>query len=163
DETALRLDRGDRVSEREPARDLLLEEEADHLALAVALHLLGGDDRQRAVARELDGLERAAEAVVVGDRDRAETDRPRVIEGGGGAGGAPAASASSARRAVPSSAGTKIEASASSAARVGASRPRRERTRPTRRRGTYGRPDSVRVRSRTSSQPGSSSSILITL
>src|SRR4029450_9022501 len=31
-----------------------------------------GDDGQRAVARQLDGLERAAEGVVVGNRDRTE-------------------------------------------------------------------------------------------
>ena len=57
-----------------------LEEEADHLALAVGLHLLARDDDQVAVARELDRLERAAEDVVVGDRDRAEPVRLGVVE-----------------------------------------------------------------------------------
>ena len=72
DEPALLADRRDRVGERHPARDLLLEEEPDHLALVVGLDLLAGDHDQVAVAGELDGLERAAEDVVVGDRDRAE-------------------------------------------------------------------------------------------
>ena len=40
DDAALRLDRGDRLAELHPARDLLVQEEADHLALAVRLHLL---------------------------------------------------------------------------------------------------------------------------
>ena len=80
DEPALRADRGDRVGEGQPARDLLLEEEADHLALAVGLHLLAGDHGQLAAAGELGRLERAAEAVVVGDGDRAEPDRLGVVE-----------------------------------------------------------------------------------
>jgi hypothetical protein len=71
DDAALVVDRGDRVREREPSRDLLGQEEADHLALSVGLDLLAGDHRQRCVARELDSFERAAEDVVVGDRDRA--------------------------------------------------------------------------------------------
>jgi len=52
DEAALRPNGGDRVGEREAARDLLLEEEADHLALAVGLHLLAGDHGQAAAACE---------------------------------------------------------------------------------------------------------------
>ena len=80
DEAALLADRGERVGERHAARDLLLEEEPDHLALAVGLHLLARDDDQVAVARELDRLERAAEDVVVGDRDPAEPDRLRVVD-----------------------------------------------------------------------------------
>ena len=80
DEPALRLDRGDRVAERHPARDLLVQEEADHLALAVRLHLLAADDDDVAVARELDDLLRAGEDVVVGDRDRAEAFGLRVLE-----------------------------------------------------------------------------------
>ena len=63
-----------------PARDLLLQEEADHLALAVGLDLLAGDDDQLAAARLLDRLERAAEDVVVGDGDRAEALGLRVVE-----------------------------------------------------------------------------------
>ena len=46
DEPALRPDRGDRVGEGQAARDLLAQEEADHLALAVGLDLLAGDDRR---------------------------------------------------------------------------------------------------------------------
>jgi hypothetical protein len=80
DESALRADRRDRVGEREAARDLLFEEEADHLALPVGLHLLGGDDREPAAARERSGLGRSAEAVVVGDRDRPEPDRLGVVD-----------------------------------------------------------------------------------
>ena len=80
DEAALLADRGDRVGERQAAGDLLAEEEADHLALRVRLDLLAGDDDQLAVAGALDGLERAAEDVVVGDGDRAEAFRLGVVE-----------------------------------------------------------------------------------
>ena len=80
DEPALLSDRCDRVGEGHAARDLLLQEEPDHLALAVGLDLLAGNDDEVAVARELDRLERAAERVVVGDRDRAEPDLLRVVE-----------------------------------------------------------------------------------
>ena len=78
DEPALFADRGDRLAEAEPARDLVLEEEADHLALAVRLHLLAGDDDELAARRVVGCLERAAEDVVVGDRDRAEALAPRA-------------------------------------------------------------------------------------
>ncbi len=74
DEPALLADRLDRVPERHAARDLLLEEEPDHLALAVGLDLLAGNDDQLSAPRELDRLERAAEGVVVGDRDPSEPD-----------------------------------------------------------------------------------------
>ena len=80
DEPALLADGLDRLRERHPARDLLLEEEADHLALAVGLDLLAGDDDQVARVRAIDGFERAAERVVVGDRDAAEPDLLRVVE-----------------------------------------------------------------------------------
>src|SRR5207244_2412153 len=80
DEPVLLLDRGDRVRERESARDLLREEETDHLALAVGLDLLARDHGQRAAARALDRLERAAEAVVIGHRDRAETLGLRMVD-----------------------------------------------------------------------------------
>ena len=63
-----------------PARDLLVQEEPDHLALVVRLHLLAGDHDQVAPARLLDRLEGAAEDVVVGDRDRAEALRLGVVE-----------------------------------------------------------------------------------
>ena len=55
-----------------------MEEQADHLALAVGLDLLAGDHDQVAAARELGRLERAREDVVVGDGDRAETFLLRV-------------------------------------------------------------------------------------
>ena len=58
DEPALALDLGDRLLERHPARDLLLDEEADHLALRRRLDLLA-DDHLDAVLR---GLARASMA-----------------------------------------------------------------------------------------------------
>ena len=70
----------DRVSEGHAAGDLLLEEEADHLSLAVGLDLLAGYDDQLAAPCELDGLECPAEGVVVGDRDCSEPDLLRVVE-----------------------------------------------------------------------------------
>ena len=72
DDPVLLADRGDRLRERHPARDLLLQEEADHLALVVGLHLLARDHDQLPLASELDDLERSAEDVVVGDGDRPE-------------------------------------------------------------------------------------------
>ena len=63
-----------------PARDLALEEEADHLALLVGLDLLAGDHDEVAAAREVGRLERAAEDVVVGDGDRAEALRLGVVD-----------------------------------------------------------------------------------
>ena len=80
DEAALLADRGDRVGEGHAARDLLLQEEADDLALVVRLHLLARNDDQLAAARDLDGLERAAEDVVIGDRDATEPDRLGVVD-----------------------------------------------------------------------------------
>ena len=80
DDAVLRADRGDRLRERHPARDLLRQEEADHLALVVGLDLLARDHDQLAVARELDRLERAAEDVVVRDGDRAEALRLGVVD-----------------------------------------------------------------------------------
>ena len=84
DEAALLLDRGDRLGERHAARDLALEEEADHLALALRLHLLAGNHDQVAAAGQLQRLPRATEDVVVGDGDRAETLRLGVLEQIGG-------------------------------------------------------------------------------
>jgi hypothetical protein len=72
DETVLLLDRRDRVGERHPARNLLVEEEADHLALVVGLDLLTRYHRHVTVPRELERLHGACEHVVVGDRHRAE-------------------------------------------------------------------------------------------
>ena len=80
DDPALGADRVDRLAEREPARDLLGEEEADHLALVGGLHLLARDHDEVAAAGQLDRLERAAEDVVVGDGDRAEALRLGVVE-----------------------------------------------------------------------------------
>ena len=53
DQPALAADLGDRLLQRHPARDLLLDEEADHLALIGGLHLLGHDhlDRRRPAPR----------------------------------------------------------------------------------------------------------------
>ena len=48
------------------------QEEPDHLTLVGSLDLLARDHDQPAAAGALDGLLRAAEDVVVGDRDRAE-------------------------------------------------------------------------------------------
>ncbi len=72
DEPALFADRRDRVGEAEAAWDLALEEEPDHLALFVRLHLLAGNDDQLSTRRVVGGLQCAAEDVVVGDRDRAQ-------------------------------------------------------------------------------------------
>ena len=77
-EPALGMDRVDRLLERHAARDLLLDEEADHLSLVRGLDLLGHDhlDPLRALAR----LERARDLVVVGDRDRAQAALLRRLE-----------------------------------------------------------------------------------
>jgi len=61
-----------RPRERHAARDLLLEEEADDLALHVGLDLLARDHDQRPLASQFDDLERAAEDVVIRDGDRAQ-------------------------------------------------------------------------------------------
>ena len=80
DEAALGADRGDGVAEGHAPRDLLAQEEPDHLALVRGLDLLARDDDQPAAAGSLDGLLRAAEDVVVGDRDRAEPLGFGVVE-----------------------------------------------------------------------------------
>ena len=72
DEPALPPDLGDRLRERHPALDLLLEEEADHLALVRGLHLLGDDDLDPDLVGDLAGLESPRDLVVVRDRDRPE-------------------------------------------------------------------------------------------
>ena len=84
DEPALLSDRRDRVRERQPARDLPFEEQADHFALAVGLHLFAWNDDQVAVARELGRCKRSADHVVVGDGDRAEADPVRIADEVGG-------------------------------------------------------------------------------
>ena len=70
DDPVLFADRDDRLRERHAARDLLLEEEADHLALVVGLHLLARDHDQLPPVSALHDLERSPEDVVVGDCDR---------------------------------------------------------------------------------------------
>ena len=79
DEPALAADLGDRLLERHPARDLLVDEEADDLALVGGLDLLA-DDHLDAVLGGLGArVVRAGDLVVVGDRDRAQAD----VAGGG--------------------------------------------------------------------------------
>ena len=80
DEPVLLADRRDRVGEGEAPRDLALQEETDHLALAVGLDLLARDHDQVAAPRLVQRLERAAEGVVVGDGDRAESLGLRVVD-----------------------------------------------------------------------------------
>ena len=80
DDALLLADRGDRLGERHAPRDLLTQEEPDHLALVVRLHLLAGNHDQVAPARPRDRLLGAAEDVVIRDRDRAEAFRLRVVE-----------------------------------------------------------------------------------
>src|SRR5262249_56186740 len=53
DQAALLADSGDCVLEREAARDLALEEEADHLALVGGLYLLAGNPDEVALTRPL--------------------------------------------------------------------------------------------------------------
>jgi hypothetical protein len=79
-DAALRADRLDRLAERHSARNLLRQEEPDHLALVGGLHLLARDHDQVPVTCQLDGLEGAAEDVVVGDGDRAEAFLLGVVE-----------------------------------------------------------------------------------
>ena len=79
DEAALGADRRDRLVERHPARDLLLDEEADHLALVGGLDLLRHDHLDPELGRLGAGVERAGDLVVVGHRDRAEAG----VAGGG--------------------------------------------------------------------------------
>ena len=72
DEPALAADLGDRLLQAHPARDLLLDEEADHLALVGGLDLLADDHLHAVLGGLLARLERAGDLVVVGDGDRAE-------------------------------------------------------------------------------------------
>ena len=81
----LSLDPGDRLGHRQPALDLLGQEEADHLALG-GLDLLARDHGDRlAQGGRLQG---AVDLVVVGDRDRAQATRDAVVEQRLGIGGA---------------------------------------------------------------------------
>ncbi len=79
DHAALLPDRRDRVGHRQPALDLLLEEEPDDLTF-LRLDLLAGNDHELAVAGKLEGLLGSGEDVVVGDRDRTEPLCLRVVE-----------------------------------------------------------------------------------
>ena len=80
DEAPLLADRRDRIGEVEAARDLALEEQADHLALALGLHLLAGNDDQLAVLRIVGRFERTSEHVVVGDGNRAQALVDGVVD-----------------------------------------------------------------------------------
>ena len=80
DEAALGADRLDRLVERHPARDLLLEEEADHLALVGGLDLLRHDHLDAELGRLGARVEGAGDLVVVGHRDRAEAGVARAGE-----------------------------------------------------------------------------------
>ena len=86
DEPALAADLGDRLLHRHPARDLLLDEEADHLALVGGLDLLGDDHLDAVLGGLLAGVQGAGDLVVVGHRDRAEADvargRQQDVHGG---------------------------------------------------------------------------------
>ena len=74
DDPALAADLGDRLLQRHPARDLLLDEEADDLALVGGLDLLADDHLDAVLGGLRARVERAGDLVVVGDRDRAEAD-----------------------------------------------------------------------------------------
>ena len=80
DDPVLLADRGDRVREAQAAGDLALQEEPDHLALASVFTSSPGITISSTALRVVDGLERAAEDVVVGDGDRAEPFRLRVVD-----------------------------------------------------------------------------------
>ena len=81
DEPALAADLGDRLCHRHPLRDLLLEEQPDHLALLGRLHLLGDDHLDSPhLLRHLARRQRTGDLVVVGDRDRAEAALPRGLQ-----------------------------------------------------------------------------------
>src|SRR5947199_303754 len=74
---ALALDLADRLLEREASGDLLLDEQADHLALAPRLDLLADDHLHARLCGLRAGLERARDLVVVRHRDRAQALRAR--------------------------------------------------------------------------------------
>ena len=80
DDPVLLADRLDRVREAHSARDLLPEEEADHLSLVVGLHLLARDHDEVPPARQLDRLEGTAKDVVVRDGDRSQALRLGVVD-----------------------------------------------------------------------------------
>ena len=79
DQPALAADLGDRLCHRHPPRDLLLQEQPDHLALLGRLHLLRHDHPHVApLLRQLARRQRTGDLVVVGDRDRPE---PALLRG----------------------------------------------------------------------------------
>ena len=82
DDAALRLDALERLGEREAARDLLVQEQPDDLAVVGGLDLRADDDvqRQPALDRARAGLDAARDRVVIGDRERAEAGRERRVE-----------------------------------------------------------------------------------
>jgi hypothetical protein len=79
DEPALALDLGDRLLERHAAWDLLLDEEADHLALVGGLDLLPDDHLDPVLGGLGARLVGAGDLVVVGHRDGAQAP----LAGGG--------------------------------------------------------------------------------
>jgi hypothetical protein len=76
DQAALAFDLGDRLRKRHAARDLFLDEQPDHLALAGRLDLLGHDHLDSAGLAP--GVQGPGDLVVIGDRDRAQAPRPRL-------------------------------------------------------------------------------------
>ena len=82
DEAALRADALERLGERQAARDLLVQEQPDDLAVGGGLDLRADDDvqRQAALDRARARLDAARDRVVIGDRERAEARCERRVE-----------------------------------------------------------------------------------
>ena len=82
DEAALGADALERLGERQAARDLLVQEQPDDLAVLGGLDLGADDDvqRQAALDRARASLDAARDRVVIGDRERAEPCRERRVE-----------------------------------------------------------------------------------
>ena len=78
DQAALLLDARDRFARREAARDVLLQEEADDLAL-LGKDLLAHDNGERSPLLEREG---AVDFVVVGNSQRADAASPAHIDDG---------------------------------------------------------------------------------
>ena len=75
---ALAVDFGDRLLERHPTRDVLVDEQADHLALIGGLDLLRDDHLDPVRPRRR--LVSASDDVVVGHGDRTQTAGLRGLE-----------------------------------------------------------------------------------
>src|SRR3954453_10204059 len=81
DKATLRGELRDGLGHRHPARDLLLEEQPDHLALLGRLDLLRDDHLGVAgLPRQRRCSERARDLVVGGDRDRGQPPLLRGLE-----------------------------------------------------------------------------------